>query len=111
MHCVAVYAEVIYRIQNAAELEAGTRTQFTLQVAQGDVIDLLVSSEDFDPALLILDETGNVLAVNDNVDEDSTEGGVVGLEIPADMTLVLQIVGPDDSSAGVFTISAAASES
>ena len=94
-----------------AELEAGTRTQFTLQVAQGEIIDLLVSSEDFDPGLLILDEAGNVLAVNDNVDEESTQGGFVDLEIPADMTLVLQIVGPDDNSAGVFTISAVESES
>jgi hypothetical protein len=93
-----------------AELEAGTRTQFTLQVELGDIIDLQITSDDFDPALLILDEAGNVLAVNDNVDEDSTEAGFAGLEIPDDMTLVLQIVGPDEESAGVFTISAVESE-
>ncbi len=94
-----------------AELEAGTRTQLTLQVEQGDIIDLRIASNDFDPALVILDEVGNVLAVNDNVDEDSEEAGFAELEIPADMTLVLQIVGPDEDSAGVFTISAVASES
>lgn len=88
-----------------AELQAGTRAQFSLDVVEGAVIDLLVSSDDFDPALLILDVAGNILAINDNVDEDSTGAGFRDLEIPADLTLVLQIIGPDDESAGVFNIS------
>ncbi len=88
----------------AAQLEAGTRSQFTLQVKEGDVIDLLISSADFNPGLLILDELGNVLAVNEDVQAETTDAGFEGLEIPADFTLLLQIVGPDDESAGAFTI-------
>ena len=94
-----------------AVLKAGTRAQFSLDVVEGDVIDLLVSSDDFDPALLILDVAGNILALNDNVDEDSTGAGFKDLEIPGDLTLVLQIVGPGDESAGVFNISVSESSS
>ena len=87
-----------------AELEAGKRTQFTLDVNTGDIIEIIVTSEDFDPTLLILDETGNILAANDNLDNGSTSAGFTELEIPVDLTLVLQIIGPEDNSTGSFTI-------
>lgn len=89
-----------------AALESGTRSQFTLVVEQGDSIDLLVSSDEFDPGLLILDQDGNVLAVNDNADDGSTDAGFEALEIPFDLTLLLQVIGSDNESAGSFTISA-----
>ena len=88
-----------------SNLEAGTRTQFTLEVQEGDSIDLLVSSEAFDPALLILDVTGNILAANDNLNENSNAAGFAALEIPADLTLVLQVIGANEASAGAFTMS------
>ena len=94
-----------------AELEAGKRTQFTLDVKTGDIIDIIVTSEDFDPTLLILDETGNILAANDNLDDASTNAGFSELEIPVDLTLVLQIIGPEENSNGSFTITTSAPES
>ncbi len=89
-----------------AQLESGTRSQFTLVVNEGDTIDLLVAADEFDPGLLILDQAGNVLAVNDNLDDGETEAGFQALEIPTDFTLILQVVGEDNESAGSFTISA-----
>ncbi|MFN2136489.1 MAG: S41 family peptidase [Candidatus Promineifilaceae bacterium] len=91
-----------------AELEAGTRTQFELEVSGGQTIDILVESDSFDPGLLVLDLAGNVLLVNDNVNENTTTAGFEALEIPDDMTLVLHVVGLDDESAGAFSISAMA---
>jgi C-terminal processing protease CtpA/Prc len=94
-----------------AVLEPDKRTQFTLDVEEGQTIDMFVSSEDFDPSLLIYDVAGNILAINDNLDQNSTNAGFTALEIPVDLTLVLQVVGPEQGSAGSFTISIVETES
>lgn len=91
-----------------AELEAGKRSQFTLEVKEGEIIDIIVSSEEFDPTLAILDEAGNLLAANENLDDNSNNAGFTDLEIPLDLTLVLHVLGPKDDSSGAFTISTAA---
>ena len=38
----------------------------------GDIVTVSLSSDDFDPILMILDAEGNVLEYNDNANEDST---------------------------------------
>jgi C-terminal processing protease CtpA/Prc len=90
-----------------AELEADKRAQFTLDVKEGQSIDILISSEDFDPSILIYDVAGNLLAINDNLDQNSNSAGFTALEIPLDLTLVLQVVGPEQGSTGSFTIATA----
>ncbi len=90
-------------------LETETRAQYTIELSEGDVIDITVSSEEFDPGLLILDVDGNLLLVNDNLDDDTTDAGFLELQIPTDLVLVLQVVGPDSESSGAFKILAAES--
>jgi FtsP/CotA-like multicopper oxidase with cupredoxin domain len=65
---------------------------------------LSVSSEEFDPGLLILDVEGNILLANDNLDDTTTTAGFVGLQIPADMSLVLQVVSLDTEGGGSFQL-------
>ena len=86
------------------ELVAGTRSQFTLAVTEGDVIDVTVASEAFDPGLLILDVEGNILLANDNVDDTTTTAGFLDLQIPADMSLVLHVVSLDADGGGNFQV-------
>ena len=57
------------------ELEAGKQTQFTLDAKEGQSIDILISSEDFDPSILIYDVAGNLLAINDNLDQNASDAG------------------------------------
>jgi C-terminal processing protease CtpA/Prc len=93
------------------ELEGGKQTQFTLDVKEGQSIDILISSEDFDPSILIYDVAGNLLAINDNLEQNSSSAGFTALEIPIDLTLVLQVIGPEQDSTGSFTISITETES
>ncbi len=93
------------------ELQADVRVQYTLAVEEGEVLDILVSSGDFDPALLILDEEGNILLANDNIGAVGTAAGFEALEIPSDLVLVLQVVAADDSGSGEFTLEISTTES
>ncbi|MEM7113712.1 MAG: S41 family peptidase [Chloroflexota bacterium] len=86
------------------------RDLFDLVVRAGDVIDIVVSSDDFDPILRIYDTDGNLLILNDNIDSSGSDAGFIGLEIPVNLTLVLEIGSVDDNSTGEYTLTVQESE-
>jgi hypothetical protein len=86
-------------------IEPQFRNLYDLSVKEGDVIDIIVSSEDFDPVLRVYDTDGNLLIANDNLDNTTTDAGFLTLEIPADLDLVLEIGSIDDNSSGSYTLS------
>lgn len=93
------------------DLTAGARVQYTLDVQEGEVLDILLSSDEFDPALLVLDESGNILLANDNIDEAGTAAGFAALEIPGDLVLLLQVTALDEEATGAFTLEISPTES
>jgi C-terminal processing protease CtpA/Prc len=92
------------------ELDAGARVQYVLNVTEGEILNIVVSSDLFDPGLLILDEGGNILLANDNISDDVTDAGFEGLEIPSDGVLLLQVVALDEEAGGPFTLQISANE-
>lgn len=85
-------------------IEPQFRDLYDLTVKEGDVIDIIVSSETFDPVLRIYNTAGNLLIANDNLDDSTTNAGFLTLEIPADLDLVLEIGSVDDNSNGRYTL-------
>ncbi len=80
-------------------LTPGVRVQYTLNVSEGDIIDMMVTDETdgLNATIGVLDEAGNALLPSDTTFEE--------LEIPVDLTLILEIASPGDNSEGDFTLS------
>ena len=87
------------------QLPLDSAMQYTLQVSAGDIVNILAVSDEFDPAVLIFDELGNLLAANEYLFDDTTDAGFEALEIPQDLTLQLWVAGLDEESSGAFTFS------
>ncbi|MCB9433427.1 MAG: hypothetical protein H6668_15750 [Ardenticatenaceae bacterium] len=85
-------------------IEPQFRNLYDLTVKNGDVIDIIVSSDTFDPVLRVYDTAGNLLIANDNLDDTTSNAGFLTLEIPADLDLVLEVGSIDDNSSGTYTL-------
>ncbi len=85
------------------QLPADTAIAYTLQVSTGDIIDIIAASNDFDPAVLIFDQQGNLLAGNEYLSEGATDAGFKNLEIPQDLSLILWVTSLDEEEGGAFT--------
>ena len=80
------------------QLDPDARVRHTLSLSAGDVIDIFVESEEFDPVLTIYLEDGTLLG--------TTDQPVEGLEIPFDLSLMLEVFA-DGAGSGAYTLSVA----
>lgn len=80
----------------------GQRFQYELSLVDGDVISILLDSNDGQNLILtILDENGNVLAETD----PDTRNGFVDIDLGEDLTFFLEISAEDNTQAVEFTLS------
>lgn len=93
------------------ELVPRTRVQYTLDVTTGEVITIRVGGDtgELDTYLRLYDSAGTLLTEND----DEVPGEVIGsalvdLEIPEDLTLVVEVASFDDAGEGPFTLEVSA---
>ncbi len=92
-------------------IEQGVRVRYTLEVSEGDVINIYMESEEIDSALSIYDVSDTLLFANDDLEgQDTFNAGVEGLEIPANLTLVLEVYAINDNEAGSFVLRVEAAE-
>ena len=79
-------------------LTPGTRIFYTLNVSEGDIVNMFVEdvTDGLDAAINVLDEGGNPLLPSDTFYEE--------LEIPVDLTLILEIGAPGDEGEGDFAL-------
>jgi C-terminal processing protease CtpA/Prc len=84
------------------------RVRYTLDVAQGDAVTIrLAGAEgDLDTVLRLYDTEGNLLLENDDAGDDSAGGGsaIEALDVPADMTLVIEVGTKDDQLRGDYVL-------
>ncbi|RME66227.1 MAG: PDZ domain-containing protein [Caldilineae bacterium] len=80
------------------------RVRYTLQVSEGDVVNIYVRSEDMNPALGIYSVDDQLLLANDDLSGDTTDAGFEELAIPTDMILILEVGSADDTESGAFTL-------
>ena len=90
------------------QLAAGSRTQYTLDVSEGDMINISATdaSGELDTVLrLYLD--GELVYEQD----DSVDGGpnaeITDLDIPADLTLTVEVAGAGDNLEGAYVLEVA----
>ncbi len=88
----------------SGQLEMGTAVEYVLTVNQGDNVDIIVTSTDFDPVVVILDEGGNILGSNDGFTDGSPGAGFPDLEIPTDLTLKIWVTSLEEEAEGAFEI-------
>jgi len=94
------------------ELAPGVRVQYVFETGDGGVLDILLGEETgtFDTVLRIYDTDGNLLAENDDINADVRNSGFEALEVPADMTLVIEAATYEDAGSGAFTLEIKAAE-
>lgn len=95
---VAVGAEV------EGELSPGVRVQYVLTVKAGDKLNILAASDEMDMYLAIYDTSGGQLLANDDVEEGNLNAGWTPLEIPIDLTLILEVSSAGDDETGMYLL-------
>ncbi|MEZ4861967.1 MAG: S41 family peptidase [Caldilineaceae bacterium] len=99
--------EVALGDEVSGEVAAGARVHYTLQVKAGDKISLYLDDEtgQLDTVLNVLDAGQNLLLANDDADgKDTVNSAIEDLEIPVDLTLILEVATKNDASTGAYTL-------
>ncbi|MBZ0279829.1 MAG: hypothetical protein K8L97_03745 [Anaerolineae bacterium] len=88
------------------EVVERTRIQYILTVKAGDRISILLTDPtgELDTYLRLYDEGLNLLAENDDSESAAPNSSLEDLEIPVDLTLIVEVGTYDDSSSGAFTL-------
>ena len=88
------------------EFEDGVRVRYTLDVSQGDVISLFLAGDDpeLDTVLRVYDTNDGLLVANDDAADGDLTSALPDLEIPIDLTLVLEAATINDADTGPFTL-------
>jgi hypothetical protein len=91
----------------SGEITAGSRVRYVLHVEEGDYISIFVGDEagTLDTVLRIYDEEDNLLLANDDDPLGETVNSAIEeLEIPADLTLIIEVGTRDDAGEGIYTL-------
>ncbi|MCL4835206.1 MAG: hypothetical protein KJZ86_22390 [Caldilineaceae bacterium] len=89
------------------ELTPGVRVRYVLTVKEGDVLNITAASESMDMYLTIYRTDDVELLANDDLEEGTLNAGWTDLEIPADMTLILEVSSAGDDETGTYTVTIA----
>lgn len=81
----------------------GQRVRYTLPVVTGDVISIYLDAEAnaLDTTLRLYDTDGNLLLESEN---GGGNAAITDLEIPVDLTLVIEAATADDAGEGAYTL-------
>ncbi len=90
-------------------LNPGERVRYTLQATTGDILTLTLFGEassggELDTVLNLYDLDGNLLLSNDDFDENTLSSGFEQVEIPYDLTLIIEVATYNDNGSGSYTL-------
>ncbi|NWF68728.1 MAG: hypothetical protein HXY40_06565 [Chloroflexi bacterium] len=110
-------ASLGYRLRDGGSIEVGDeitdtlaegeRIRYTLEVEEGQQISIFLGDDsgNFDTYLRLYDTEGNLLAENDDAEPGVTlNSALEDLEIPADLTLIVEVGTYNDEDEGEFTL-------
>ena len=91
------------------DLAAGERVRYTVDAKEGDVINIYLEGQtavggELNTLLNVYDTDGNLLLSNDDLNNNTKSSGFEQLEIPFDLTLVLEVSTPGDLGSGSYTL-------
>ncbi|MBE2222544.1 MAG: hypothetical protein IAF02_13435 [Anaerolineae bacterium] len=86
------------------------RIRHTIDLSEGDIVTILLDGESasgdvLDMVLNIYNLEDDLLLSNDDFDKEGAGSGFEGLEIPYDLTVVLEVSTYEDASQGTYTLS------
>lgn len=93
----------------SGSLLAGERLRYTLEVKTGDRLSIYlsgtaVSGQELDTVLYLYDLDGNLLLQNDDLNRNTFSSGIEQLEIPYDLTIIIEVATYNDSESGSYTL-------
>lgn len=91
----------------AGEIAAGTRVRYTLDVKKGDMISLFLEDDSgqLDTVLTLYNSSNNPLLTNDDAASgDTVNSAIEELEIPVDLTLVVEVATKGDEGEGSYRL-------
>ncbi|MBX3015003.1 MAG: PDZ domain-containing protein [Caldilineaceae bacterium] len=88
------------------ELVPGTRVRYTLEVQEGESISIYLEDEtgELDTVLNLYDTRDNLLLANDNAEAETVNSAIEELQIPVDITLVIEAATKGDDDSGAYTL-------
>lgn len=89
------------------EIAPATRVRYTLDVKEGDIINIYVEDEsgELDTVLNLYDTGDNLLTANDDAEAgDTVNSALEDLEIPVDLTLVIEVATKNDEGEGAYML-------
>lgn len=90
-------------------LNPGDRVRYTLEATTGDVLNITLFGEtagggELDTVLNLYDSEGTLLLSNDDFGEDTLSSGFEQIEIPYDLTLIIEVATYNDTGSGSYTL-------
>lgn len=91
----------------SGEIVEGERFQYTLEVEQGQVLDVALTDPtgELDTILRFYTEDGVLAMEIDDAEDGSLNSILQELEIPADLTLIVEVATVNDAYSGEYTLS------
>lgn len=90
----------------SGELTSGNRVNYSIVAQQGDVLNVSMTSEDFDAYLYLENTDGERLTFNDDGPDMGLNALIRGFVIPEDGTYIIQAASFGDQGEGVFILRA-----
>lgn len=93
---------------SSGEINAGQRLHYQLDLRANQLVDVVLSGQhvegyEMDTVLRIYDESGTLLAEND--DYNGVSSGIVEFSVPKNMTVTVEVATYGDSEAGTYDLS------
>ncbi|NWF68532.1 MAG: PDZ domain-containing protein [Chloroflexi bacterium] len=89
------------------DIAVGERVQYVLEITEDVTVDITLGDESgqFDTYLRLYDTDGNLLAENDDAEPGRIfNSALLGLEIPAGFTLIIEVGTFDDAGEGTYNL-------
>ena len=97
----------------SGSIEAGSSVFFEVNLAEGDVVDIIAVADDMlalDLIMNVYDESGELVDSNDDIDVKNFNPGFLGVSLDQDFTFVIEITAFDEEASGDFQFGVIPSE-
>jgi C-terminal processing protease CtpA/Prc len=95
----------------AGEIKVGERNNYSLTLEAGQAVNIAVQgSDDLDTYLRIYDTDGNLIAENDDVDDNSHGSAIDAFSVEQDSTVTIAVGTWEDNTAGNYELTVEAAD-
>ncbi|MEM7802689.1 MAG: S41 family peptidase, partial [Chloroflexota bacterium] len=91
----------------SGSLDSGAVDTYSLFVEEGMIVSIFADAEsqkDLDLALRLLDPDGVLILENDDLTAKTLNAGLEDLEIPFDLTLIIEVTSINEDDSGLYTL-------